>query len=101
MNQEPIITALPTTEEFNLMADKLVPVEAGYNDEQAKALIDIMLTLADPENDHVMHLANTTARHVFAKTEAAEAAFREFAGYPDRPGYNADRYVIHAAGHQN
>lgn len=96
MNNEPIIRAMPDAAEFNRMADVLVAPESGYNDEQARAYINTVLTIANPEDDHSMHLANTSARHVFMKTEAFEQAFRSFAGYPERSTVKADRFVIHA-----
>ncbi len=97
MNSEPLIRPLPTADEFRAMADVLVPPECGYNDEAAKAYIDTVLTIANPEDDHSTHLANTAARHAFMKTEAFETAFREFAGIPERPGYVASRKIVHVS----
>lgn len=93
-NNEPIIRALPTAGKFCELVDIVITPERA--DDEAKAFVDIILTIANPEDDKSMHLANTAARHAFSMTSAFEAAFREFAGYPDRPGYVADRYLITA-----
>lgn len=91
---EPIIRPLPTPERFKQLVDELITPE--YADREVKAFIDIVLTVANSEDDTQWHLANEAARHAFSKTDAAEKAFRDFAGFPDRPGYVSDRYVIEA-----
>lgn len=96
MNREPIIRALPTAERFRELVDILIPPEAGYNDQEVKAFVDIVMTVANPEDSHSWHLANTAARHAFIKTEAFEQAFRQFSGYPERAPYLANRYMITA-----
>lgn len=94
---EPVIRALPTVEEFLKLADELVGPETGINDAQAAAYITTVLTIANPEDDHSVDLANSAARHVFAKTQAFEDAFRSYAGYPERPMIAADRMMITAS----
>jgi len=80
MQSEPIIKPLPSKKEFLAFADVLVSPECGYNDEQARAFVKTVMTIANPEDDYSMDLANSAARHVFAKTEAFEQAFRDYAG---------------------
>lgn len=78
------------------MVDQVVSLEPGYNDKEIKAFIDIVMTPANPEDDHSWSLANAAARHAFTKSEAFERAYREFAGWPERSPYKADRYIVHA-----
>ncbi len=91
---EPIIRPVPTIEGFKTMVDQLITPDRP--EDEAKVFIDMILTTANPDDDHSWALANEAARHAFTKTEAFEQAFRNFAGFPDRPGYTADRYVITA-----
>lgn len=92
---EPIIRAVPTTEGFKKMVDLLITPDRP--EDEVKVFVDMILTTANPEDDHSWALATEAARHAFTKTEAFEHAFREFAGFPERPGYKADRYVITAS----
>ena len=94
MNNEPIIRPVPTEREFRQMVDELIPVEPGINDGAAKAFVNMILTVANPEDDAQWHLANVAARHAFAKTEAAEMAFRKFSGWPDRQIYDGGMGII-------
>ena len=94
---EPIIKALPTAEQFLKLVDELVGPETMTNESQARAFITSILTVANPEDDYSWHLATTAARHAFAKTQAFEDAFREYAGFPERPMLPVDRMVISAA----
>jgi hypothetical protein len=79
---EPTIQPLPTEAEFLAMVDTVL--EPGECDREARALIGLLMTVANPECDSVWYLATAAARHAFAKTNAFETAFREFAGYPER-----------------
>ncbi len=94
MNHEPIIRPVPTEERFRELVDVLIPPEAGYNDTAVKAFIDIVLTVANPEDNYSWGLANAAARHAFIKSETFEQAFHSFANWPSRAPYKTDRYTV-------
>lgn len=94
-SREPLIRAMPDAETFRKHVDRLITPERA--DAESKVFIEMILTVANPEDDHSWHLANEAARHAFTKTEAFEAAFREYSGFPERTLMPAERYMVHAA----
>lgn len=95
MKREPIIRPVPTEADFTAMVDDVIADDA--DESEIKSFIDIVLTVADFTDDKTSFLASAAARRAFTKSSAFENAFREFAGFPERPGYVAGRYTVNAA----
>jgi hypothetical protein len=86
----PVIQQLPTEAAIKKMVDDLITPELA--DAEAKALIEILMAVSDPESDAQWALAEAAARHAFCKTTAFERAFRKFAGFPETESYSANRH---------
>jgi hypothetical protein len=91
----PTIRPLPTAEGFKRNVDLVLG--ADPDDAQVRALVDLVLTPANAEDDRSWALANAAARHAFSKSEAFEEAFRKFADMPDGFALTAQRFVVEAA----
>lgn len=95
---EPIIRAMPTVEEFMDEVDRVFSGDGISNDDQIRSLINLIMVPANPEDNASWELAMTAARHAYAQSEHFERAFREFAGWPERPSMRADRIMVIAPG---
>lgn len=95
-NNAPVIRPIPTAGQICKKVD--VFLHEDCTDAEAKEFIDAIFAVANPEDDSSWELTTVMTRHAFAKTEAFERAFREFAGFgDDQVPYMADRYVVSVA----
>lgn len=95
MSNFPQIRPVPTAKQIVEKVD--VFLHEDCTDAEAKEFIDVIFAVANPEDDTSWELTSVAVRHAFAKTEAFERAFREFAGFgDDQVPYMADRYIVSA-----
>lgn len=77
---EPIITKLPTVDEFVDLTDAVL--DAGLGDERIASLIKLIMTPVNAEDDVQWELANAAARRAYARTEHFERSFFVFTRHP-------------------
>lgn len=94
-DSEPIIVNLPSVDEFTDMMD--VVLEAGLEDGQIAALIKLVMTPANAEDDTQLGLANAVARRAYVRTSHFERAFSEFTGHPRYAPLRSEKIAIDAA----
>jgi len=79
----PQIQSLPSEEDIKRYVDMLITPERA--DEEGMALAELILLLANPEDDMIWHLANVVAKHAWSKTEDFDEAYSRFARFAKKP----------------